>query len=321
MRNGKLTNSINAIVLTLLAASLWPAHTFAQDALPGKAEADVHSRPPAVGRIEMLLKFVEVSPAMPASFEHTLPNVLSDPDSSLIPFWEKLTLLDSPVRIVHIGDSHVRGHVFPYIMRTALETDFGAQAVESVPVTYQTSGLATETGQDGIIYHMLGVNGATCERFATEENLQEIAALQPDLVILSFGTNEAHVRHYDAGRHRQAMSQLLDSLHRVCPQAVFLLTTPPGAYQRAGRRGRIVNPHTRAVVDTQLRFARERHLAVWDLYHIAGGEQAACRNWAGAGMYQHDKIHFTRQGYILQGLLLHEAFIKAYNSYVANRLD
>jgi membrane associated rhomboid family serine protease len=54
---------------------------------------------------------------------------------------------------------------------------------------------------------------------------------------------------------------------------------------------------------------------------FVGGRQRACLNWNAAKMYQRDKIHFTREGYTLQGLLLHEAFIKAYNNYVATRLD
>lgn len=75
------------------------------------------------------------------------------------------------------------------------------------------------------------------------------------------------------------------------------------------------------MVSTELRFARENGLAVWDLYDIVGGKERACLNWNAAHFYQRDKIHFTREGYIVQGLLLHEAFIKAYNDYVATGLE
>ena len=75
------------------------------------------------------------------------------------------------------------------------------------------------------------------------------------------------------------------------------------------------------MVKTEQEFAETNHLALWDMYHIVGGEDRACRNWLSADMYQRDRIHFTVAGYTLQGLLLHEALIKAYNTYVAIQQD
>lgn len=271
--------------------------------------------------MKQLMQFVSVDSPMPAVFRNTTENELTDPAGSLHPFWEKLGALDRPLRIVHIGDSHVRGHVFPYVMRCSLEDDFGSKAVENIPVTYQTSGIARETGSSGVVYHILGVNGATCQSFSTPEHIRQIADLHPDLVILSFGTNEAHGRRYNASEHTAAMNYLIEELKVSCPDVAFLMTTPPGAYVRNGRRGKIINPRTPLVVENELKFAREHGIAIWDMYDIVGGKQRACLNWNAAKMYQRDKIHFTHEGYTLQGLLLHEAFIKAYNHYVATRLD
>ena len=146
---------------------------------------------------------------MPASFKNTQENRIDDPTGSLNAFWESLQRLDRPVRIVHIGDSHVRGHVFPYIMRKALEADFGSEAVVDQPVTYRSSGLAQETGVSGIVYHIMGINGATCASFSTPENLHAVAGLDPDLIIVSFGTNEAHGRNYSAEEHRRQLTGFL----------------------------------------------------------------------------------------------------------------
>ena len=167
---------------------------------------------------------------------------------------------------------------------------------------------------------MFGINGATCASFSTPDNLKQVADLQPDLIIFSFGTNEAHGRNYSKAEHTVAMRQMVDELKMACPQAAFLLTTPPGAYVRS-RQGRVINPRTPAVVDNELQFARQRGMAVWDLYNIVGGKSRACLNWTAAKMFQRDKIHFTHDGYKFQGRLLHEAIIKAYNDYVASRLD
>lgn len=295
---------------------------YAQDVLPECPKPDKHSSPVYPSHeMKQLMQFVSVDSPMPAVFRNTTENELTDPAGSLNPFWEKLGALDRPLRIVHIGDSHVRGHVFPYVMRCSLEDDFGSKAVENIPVTYQTSGIARETGSNGVVYHILGVNGATCQSFSTPEHIRQIADLHPDLVILSFGTNEAHGRRYNASEHTAAMNYLIAELKTSCPDVAFLMTTPPGAYVRNGRRGKIINPRTLLVVENELKFAREHGIAIWDMYDIVGGKQRACLNWNAAKMYQRDKIHFTHEGYTLQGLLLHEAFIKAYNHYVATRLD
>lgn len=295
---------------------------YAQDVLPECPKPDKHSSPVYPSHeMKQLMQFVFVDSPMPAVFRNTTENELTDPAGSLHPFWEKLGALDRPLRIVHIGDSHVRGHVFPYVMRCCLEDDFGSKAVENIPVTYQTSGIARETGSSGVVYHILGVNGATCQSFSTPEHIRQIADLHPDLVILSFGTNEAHGRRYNASEHTAAMNYLIAELKTSCPDVAFLMTTPPGAYVRNGRRGKIINPRTPLVVENELKFAREHGIAIWDMYDIVGGKQRACLNWNAAKMYQRDKIHFTHEGYTLQGLLLHEAFIKAYNHYVATRLD
>lgn len=295
---------------------------YAQDVLPECPKPDKHSSPVYPSHeMKQLMQFVSVDSPMPTVFRNTTENELTDPAGSLHPFWEKLGALDRPLRIVHIGDSHVRGHVFPYVMRCCLEDDFGSKAVENIPVTYQTSGIARETGSNGVVYHILGVNGATCQSFSTPEHIRQIADLHPDLVILSFGTNEAHGRRYNASEHTAAMNYLIAELKTSCPDVVFLMTSPPGAYVRNGRRGKIINPRTPLVVENELKFAREHGIAIWDMYDIVGGKQRACLNWNAAKMYQRDKIHFTHEGYTLQGLLLHEAFIKAYNHYVATRLD
>lgn len=295
---------------------------YAQDVLPECPKPDKHSSPVYPSHeMKQLMQFVSVDSPMPAVFRNTTENELTDPAGSLHPFWEKLGALDRPLRIVHIGDSHVRGHVFPYVMRCCLEDDFGSKAVENIPVTYQTSGIARETGSNGVVYHILGVNGATCQSFSTPEHIRQIADLHPDLVILSFGTNEAHGRRYNASEHTAAMNHLIEELKASCSDVAFLMTTPPGAYVRNGRRGKIINPRTPLVVENELKFAREHGIAIWDMYDIVGGKQRACLNWNAAKMYQRDKIHFTHEGYTLQGLLLHEAFIKAYNHYVATRLD
>ena len=39
---------------------------------------------------------------------------------------------------------------------------------------YRTGGLAHETGEPGIVYHMIGINGATSVTFSDDEKIKEI---------------------------------------------------------------------------------------------------------------------------------------------------
>lgn len=98
----------------------------AQDVVPVKSRPDRHSGHVSDSKaMQQLLKFIQVSNPMPVSFRETTENRIEDPTGELLPFWQKLSVLDRPLRIVHIGDSHVRGHVFPYVARRQLEDDFG----------------------------------------------------------------------------------------------------------------------------------------------------------------------------------------------------
>ena len=152
------------------------------------------------------------------------------------------------------------------------------------------------------------------------EKIKEIASLHPDLIIVSFGTNEAHSRRYLAQAHKMQIGRLLGMLKAACPEAAFLLTTPPGAYV-GRRRARTINPRTVTAARIIKEYAQENKMAVWDMYNIVGGKTDACRNWTKHHMLRADGIHFTPDGYRLQGNLLHQALIKAYNEYVATGLE
>ena len=69
--------------------------------------------------------------AFPSGFQQLGENELTDSLGILNPFWEKLRLLHAgfstdTIRIVHIGDSHIRGRILPRTTGTLLTETFGA---------------------------------------------------------------------------------------------------------------------------------------------------------------------------------------------------
>ncbi|MGL4851227.1 MAG: GDSL-type esterase/lipase family protein [Phocaeicola sp.] len=263
---------------------------------------------------------IPLSEVLPPLFIKTQKNVIEDNEAVLTPVFTKLVENNGPVRIVHMGDSHVRGHLYPYVVRKLLEQDWGNRAVFPDSIHYRSSGFARETGQPGMVYHMFGINGATSTHFVSSEILKQITDLHPDLIIISLGTNEAHSKRYDAKQHEQDLLRLTSLLKGYCPNVSFLFTTPPGAY--AGKlKSKVVNPRTDLVSKTIRSVARKEGVALWDLYRIVGGKEQACYNWNRVGMLRNDGIHFTPDGYVLQGELLYQAIIQAYNHYLLKKAE
>ncbi len=241
--------------------------------------------------------------ALPTVFMGTGKNYINDPACVLDSVMEHFRLLqegasEDSVRIVHIGDSHVRGHIYPQTTGKKLVATFGAVA-----------------------YTDMGINGATCLTFTHPGRIESIVELKPELLILSFGTNESHNLRYNADAHYRQMDELVALLRKSLPEVPILLTTPPGSYvgvrQSRRRRTYTINPRTELAVQTIGRFATKHGLALWDMYAAVGGAKHACTNWQAAQMLRPDHVHYTPEGYMLQGELLYDALIKTYNEYVS----
>ncbi len=246
---------------------------------------------------------VAVDLVYPPAFRGMASNEIIDSLGLLTPVFERLRLVhagisEDTVRIVHIGDSHIRGHIYPQTTGARMKEAFGA-----------------------VSYIDKGVNGATCLTFTHPGRVAEIAALRPELLILSFGTNESHNRRYNAHIHYNHMDELVKLLQASLPGVPIVLTTPPGSYESSRQRRRrtySINPRTATAVETIRRYARDHGLLVWDMYTVVGGRERACKNWTEARLMRPDHVHYLPEGYILQGNLLYQAIIKAYNVYVSH---
>jgi len=192
------------------------------------------------------------------------------------------------LRVVHIGDSHVRGRVFPRTCAGLLEQTF-----------------------DSLQCADFGINGATCASFSTEERMETIARRRPDVLLVSFGTNEGHDVNLSAARYVAALDAFIAMLREKFPDVPLVFTTPPGAYYKGRPNG-----HNSLVAHTLVDYCRAHDFLFFDLQRICGGEQA-CRNWRAARMLRGDGVHFTSDGYRVHGELLYAAIVKSYNKYVS----
>jgi lysophospholipase L1-like esterase len=172
-------------------------------------------------------------------------------------------------------------------------------------------GISVENEMAGVVYHSIGVNGSRFADFARAKHFaKEVGDLMPDLIILSFGTNEGQMPVSSNGFYNQIQT-LVDQLLEACPGTAVLITTPADSYLR----GKGFNPNLPDVTATLRRFADNRNFAIWDLYGIGGGPQSA-QTWKEKGLMASDSVHFSKIGYTAQGKLLYQAIIKGYQEYI-----
>ena len=290
----------------LLCLLLYASGMSSQDRLPQKAARNLISRIPKPAlKVKWPADTIPYTQLLPPSFRNVKSNEIVDSTDVLEPVMKQLQemRLDMEVdtfRILHIGDSHVRGHIYP-----------------------QSAGLVLTQEFHSLLYYDMGVNGATCLTFTHPARISAIVEAKPSLLILSFGTNESHGKGYKTNVHYNQMHELIELLKDSLPGVPMLLTSPPGSFERRrlSRRRSTYSPNPRTIMaaKTIREYASRNGLAFWDLYAVVGGEQWACKNWAGAKLMRPDHVHYLPEGYTLQGKLLAQAIIKAYNNYVVNR--
>lgn len=173
-------------------------------------------------------------------------------------------------------------------------------------------GINLENDTNGVLYHSVGVNGAEAFQYARAVHFAEqTPALNLQLIIISLGTNEAQRRPFDKELTKLRLDSLVKQLQYYNPATPILLTSPPDSYINR----KYYNTGVSMMHEVVVNYAKENNLAVWDLFSIAGGYKS-CYQWKKYGLLRSDGIHFNRKGYELQGNLMYEAIIKAYNEYV-----
>jgi lysophospholipase L1-like esterase/LysM repeat protein len=170
----------------------------------------------------------------------------------------------------------------------------------------------------GINYHHLGVVGAQFSHFikSANFNLEQMAYLKPDLIIFSFGTNEAYDSSFDSLSYFNCVSDFMKSIKEQMPEAAIVFTTAPDT-RSVGR-----TPPYQTTVNNQLKKIAETHeLSLFDLNTEMGG-WGSLYKWYKNDLTLKDKLHFKQPGYALQGRLFTYALLSSYNQlFEKDQLD
>ena len=203
---------------------------------------------------------------------------------------------------------HITYHLASHVDSLTLELRREHPAQQRFPLF----GISLENDHPGMIYHAVGVNGAKLPSFLRCSLLPpQLAALSPDMVVLSIGTNDANTRYFNPEEYRQHYDSLIRRVRTALPDAAILLTVPNDSYLFR----RYLNKNTVKVKEVILELAAVWDCGVWDFYTIMGGLNSIWV-WNRFGLAKRDRIHFTRKGYELQGDLFFNAFLKSYDNYI-----
>lgn len=172
-------------------------------------------------------------------------------------------------------------------------------------------GILMGTSDPGVVYHAMGVNGATVAGFLKCDLLAvQLKQLHPDLIILSLGTNDAYTNQFDSDAFEAQYATLVRRIRKYLPETPILFTAPGDNYYRRG-----LNYSNGKAIAAIKRVCRKNGDALWDWHAVMGGT-GSVEKWHRHGLTAGDRVHLTAKGYRLQGDLLFTAITQAFESYV-----
>ena len=177
---------------------------------------------------------------------------------------------------------------------------------------FELYGISLENEDPGFIYHSIGINGASIPSFLRCNLLEKhLEALNPDLVIISLGTNDAYTTKFKPEFYKANYKKMIDRIRKVAPRAAILNTVANDSYLFR----RYPNKNTQLAAKVIYEVAKENNCGVYDFYEVMGGFNSSSV-WYKENLMVGDRIHFNREGYLLKGDLFFNAFIKAYDNHL-----
>lgn len=173
-------------------------------------------------------------------------------------------------------------------------------------------GIDFENGDPGVVYSASGVNGAEVTSYLRCDLLKDqLRVMKPALVILSLGTNDAYPVHFSKSEFVANYAELVNRIREAAPGVPVLLTVPGDSF----RRHRYDNSNLSEAREAIIEVAKQTDCALWDFYSLMGGPKSIM-HWYKAGLVAKDKLHFDKQGYLIEADLLFYAFMDAYSSFI-----
>ncbi|MBQ5779055.1 MAG: hypothetical protein IIW13_03605 [Paludibacteraceae bacterium] len=182
--------------------------------------------------------------------------------------------------------------------------------------TFVVTGIIPENDAFGVVYHTIGVNGASVPSYLNCVDFeQDLHLIKPDLAVFAIGINDAMDRHFSDSVFCANYDSLLTKIRCVNPNCAFVFITNNDSYKKIRRKRKRIYVVNRNGIVAQQSFyslAKKWNGGVYDLFEIMGGLSSMSK-WQQKGLARPDKIHFSRKGYELIGTMYSDAFLKLYH--------
>ena len=162
-------------------------------------------------------------------------------------------------------------------------------------------GVSMERAGGGAIVDTIGIRGRQAKDWlAWDPTLASagLVSLDPDLLVLAYGTNEAFDARYSTEDYRIDLHAVLSKLRMVLPDSIPCLLVGPSDLGIRTRSGWRVSSRTEQVAQTQREAALAFGCAFWD-WQAATGGAGSIVPWVyrTPPLAARDGIHYTRAGY------------------------
>jgi len=152
------------------------------------------------------------------------------------------------------------------------------------------------SSQGGIVYHSLGVGAAAMSSIlALEKAEQQAQYLNPDIVILDFGTNDIMYHNAVNPKLVGQTERAIAKFKAINPDVIVVLTSTQDLYYK----GHYITagPVFREVMDS---IATANNCMFWNWYDCSGGLRTI-KTWEQLGYAKSDNVHLTNEGYAVKG--------------------
>jgi LysM repeat protein/lysophospholipase L1-like esterase len=176
-------------------------------------------------------------------------------------------------------------------------------ATDTIAKEFRFYGINIQQAENkGIVYHSLGVGAAPFRSVLYLDKLPAQAkTLNPDIVVLDFGTNDILYNNAIDSKLSSQMSKAIRQFRDINPEILIVLTSVQDLYYK----GKYITagPSFRDLVDSM---ARAENCLYWNWYDLSGG-LGTIKTWTKEGYCSSDCIHLTAKGYESKGTWLYKS--------------
>jgi len=211
----------------------------------------------------------------------------------------------------------------PTLLRTRIRVPEGPHRISMSPAgngETRIVGVFTEREGPGVLVDAIGIRGRTAKTWLSwneEMHGRGLATLDPDLVALAYGTNEANAMRYTTDAYRKDLRAVLARIRKALPDAACVLLGPSdrGVKVKGKDDTFAVWDRTEPFAQVQREVAAEYGCVFWDWQQASGGPGSMLAwRFHDPKLAAGDLIHFTKAGYELSA----ERFLEALEHAQAN---